>query len=289
LDPPAIRRLGTLYRAAAADLATARRAFPGDPALVSLERLVNAAYALVYGSQRREGSVREFVSRRFWRLVREDRAALALAVVFLLAPAVAAFVLALVNPAAAANLAPTGFSAVGQPKAHGAALGIPVAQSAGLAARIFTNNIAVAFLALAGGLTAGIVTAVSLLYNGLLIGVVFGLAVQAGQTGVAVQLLVPHGLLELSCIVVAGSTGFRIARAIVDPGTARRRDALMVVAPRAAEEALGVAFFLVLAGLVEGFVTPSGIGVAGALVVGVVMACLLWVPVAVRGAPGVST
>lgn len=288
LEPDAVRRLGTLYRASVADLATARRAFPGDPAFVPLERLVGAAYALVYGTHRREGTIRVFVTRRFWQLVREDRPALLLAAILLVAPAVAAFVLALVNPAAAANLAPSGFSAVGQPKAHGSSLGIPVAESAALASQIFTNNIQIAFLALAGGLTGGIVTAVSLLYNGLLIGAVSGLAVQAGQAGVAVQLLVPHGLLELSCIVVAGSTGFRIARAIVDPGRARRRDALMEVAPRAAEEALGVAFFLVIAGLVEGFVTPSGIGVWPALAVGLGLALLLWVPVALRGGPGAS-
>jgi uncharacterized membrane protein SpoIIM required for sporulation len=283
LGPDRVRRLATLYRAAAADLATARRAFPHDPAIAPLERLVPLAYAAVYGAHRREGSFRHWVSRRFWQLVLEDRPALLLAAALLLVPAVATFVLGLVNPAAAANLLPAGYSAVGQSRANGASLGIPVAQSTALAAQIFTNNIGVAFLALAGGLTGGLLTAISLLYNGVMVGAVAGLATQGGQAGVAVQLLAPHGMLELSCIVVSATAGFRIARAIVAPGRARRRDALAAVAPRAVEMALGVAAYLVLAGIVEGFVTPSGIGVGAALAVGCALAALFWVPVVWRG------
>jgi uncharacterized membrane protein SpoIIM required for sporulation len=283
LGPAGIGRLGELYRAAAADVATARRRFPGDPAFTRLERLLNDAYGLTYGSHRREGSLREFVSHRFWQLVREDRSALGLSATLLLAPALAAFLFALANPAAAAHLAPSSVSAVVQPRAHGAALGIAASQSAGLSAQIFTNNIGVAFLALAGGMTAGVLTALSLLYNGMTIGVVFGLAFGAGQSGVAIQLLVPHGVLELSCIVVAGSTGFRLARAIVSPGRARRADALRAVAPRAGETVLGVAAWLVLAGLIEGFVTPSGIGVVPALVVGFGVGGAFWSLVIWRG------
>jgi uncharacterized membrane protein SpoIIM required for sporulation len=283
LGPDRVRRLATLYRAAAADLATARRAFPGDPAVAPLERLVPLAYAAVYGAHRREGGFRSWVSRRFWQLVLEDRPALLLAAVLLLTPAVATFVLGIVNPAAAANLLPAGFSVVGQSRAHGASLGLPPAASTALAAQIFTNNIQVAFLALAGGLTGGVLTALSLLYNGVMVGAVAGLAAQGGQGGVAVQLLVPHGMLELSCIVVSASCGFRLARAIVDPGRARRRDALAAIAPRAAETALGVAAYLVLAGIVEGFVTPSGIGAGPALAVGCTLAALFWVPVVWRG------
>jgi uncharacterized membrane protein SpoIIM required for sporulation len=274
LGPAGIRRLGELYRAAAADVATARRRFPGDPAFARLERLLNDA----------------------------DRPALALSATLLFAPAVATFLFALANPAAAAHLAPSSVSAVVQPRAHGAALGIAASQSASLSAQIFTNNIGVAFLALAGGMTAGVLTALSLLYNGMTIGVVFGLAVGAGQSGVAVQLLVPHGVLELSCIVVAGSTGFRLARAIVSPGRARRADALRAVAPRAGETALGVAAWLVLAGLIEGFVTPSGIGVVPALLVGFGVGGIFWSlviwrgrgrasdapPIAAKGAAGAS-
>jgi uncharacterized membrane protein SpoIIM required for sporulation len=283
LGPDAVRRLGVLHRAAAADLATSRRAFPGDPAFAELERIVRSSHEAVYGTHRRGGSFRDFVTHRFWRLVWEDKPVLLLAFLLLAVPAVATFVLAVVNPGAAANMLPAGFSAVGQSRAHGASLGISDSERSLLASGIFTNNIGVAFFALAGGMTAGIVTAGLLLYNGMLIGGVFGLAVQGGQLGLAIQLLVPHGLLELSCIVVAASTGFRIARAIVDPGRARRRDALVAIAPQAAEEALGVAAYLVLAGLVEGFVTPSGIGVGAALAVGCTLAAALWVPVIVLG------
>jgi uncharacterized membrane protein SpoIIM required for sporulation len=280
LGPDGVRRLGTLYRGAAADLATARRAFPGDPLLTQLSALVRAGYTAVY-AHRSEASFREFVRRTFWRLVLEDPPTLLLAAALLLVPAVAAFVLALSNPAAVANFLPSTFSAVGQPRGAGPSLG--VATSTALATEIFTNNIYVALAALAGGLTAGILTTTALLYNGVLIGGVVGLAAQGGQLGTVVPLLVPHGILELSCIVVSASAGFRLARAIVDPGRLRRSESLAAIAPKVVEEALGVAAYLVLAGIVEGFVTPRQIGIGPALAVGCLLAATFWVPVVVRG------
>jgi hypothetical protein len=63
----------------------------------------------------------------------------------------------------------------------------------------------------------------------------------------------------------------------------RRADSLRAVAPRAGEAALGVAAWLVLAGLIEGFVTPSEIGVVPALVVGFGLGGTFWALVIWRG------
>src|SRR5918992_446797 len=71
LGPVGVRRLGSTYRAAAADLALARRRWPGDPVTVRLEDLVGKARHLVYASERRTGSLRAFLSTGYWRLVRE--------------------------------------------------------------------------------------------------------------------------------------------------------------------------------------------------------------------------
>src|ERR687887_2016458 len=71
LGPGGVRRLGVLYRAAAADLALARRRWPGDPVTVRLEDLVGRARHLVYASERRTGSLRAFLSTGYWGLVWE--------------------------------------------------------------------------------------------------------------------------------------------------------------------------------------------------------------------------
>ena len=67
---------------------------------------------------------------------------------------------------------------------------------------IFTNNIRVTLVAFAGGITAGIFTALALVYNGLLLGVIGGLMVKAGNGVGFVDLVTAHGVLELSCILV---------------------------------------------------------------------------------------
>jgi uncharacterized membrane protein SpoIIM required for sporulation len=95
-------------------------------------------------------------------------------------------------------------------------------------------------------------------------------------------------VLELSCIVVAGAAGLRMGWALIDPGRISRSTALVAEARQAAELAIGTAPWLVLAGLVEGFVTPSGLGVPGALVVGFSLGVLYWALVMVRGRPAIA-
>jgi uncharacterized membrane protein SpoIIM required for sporulation len=91
-----------------------------------------------------------------------------------------------------------------------------------------------------------------------------------------VELVTPHGVLELSCIVVAGAAGLRMGWSLIDPGRRRRGQALAEEARAAAELALGTAPWLVLAGLVEGFVTPAGIGLGPALAVGFALGAVYW-------------
>lgn len=289
LGPERLRRLGVLYRAAAADLAIARRRFPGDPCVPTLAELVGRARHLVYAAEARRESVAAFFTRGYWRRVRERPVPLIVASLLLVLPAVLSLVWALDDPGAAGGLVPGALRGVTDPHPGGADLGLSPAASAAFSARILTNNIQVAFLAFAGGITAGLLTAVALVVNGTLVGVVTGLAFGAGNGSRLVQLVVPHGVLELSCIVVAGAAGLRMGWAIVDPGRRRRGDALASEARGAVELVLGTAVWLVVAGVVEGFVTPAGLGVRPAVLVGVALAALFWALVWWRGKPALST
>jgi uncharacterized membrane protein SpoIIM required for sporulation len=283
LGPEGVLELGGLYRAAAADLALARRAFPGDPVVARLERLVAAGRTLVYAVPSRRGGLRRFVTHGYWRLVAERWVVLAVAAALLFGPALLAGAWALDDPGAAAGLVPGEFQSVTQPRAEGQDLGLAPDEEAAFSAAIMTNNIRVSLLAFAAGILLGLGTAAVLIVNGVLLGAIGGLAVGAGNGRPFFELVAAHGVLELSCIVVAGAAGLRFGWALVEPGPGTRGDALRREARPALALVLGTAPWLVVAGLVEGFVTPAGVGLMSALAVGFALAAVYWTLVVVLG------
>ncbi|HEY5274045.1 MAG TPA: stage II sporulation protein M [Acidimicrobiales bacterium] len=284
-------RIATLYRSASADLVALRQRWPRDPRVEELTQIVTQAHTIVYGETEpaiKRGVV-SFFTHRFWQLVRDRPRTLMLAVLLVLIPALLGALWAWVDPGQASLFAPGAIQAVTLHRAHGANLGIPTAQQSAFASTIFTHNILVALLAFAGGLTGGLLTAYLLITNGLLLGVFAGLAIGAGTESVFVQLVIPHGLLEMSCIAVSGTAGFRLARALIDPGPRTRAAAVSSEATAALELVAGVAVCLVVAGSVEGFVTPSGLGLGLDLLIGFGLFCIFWGLVLLRGAPSPSS
>jgi uncharacterized membrane protein SpoIIM required for sporulation len=288
LGPAGVRDLGALYRSATADLAVARRTFPSDPVVPRLEALVGRARHLVYDSPSERGSLRTFVTTGYWRRVAERRGILAVAIALMVLPGILCTVWALRDPGAAAGLVPSAFRGVTEPR-PGGSLGLTPGDSAAFSAQIFTNNIRVAFFAFAGGISVGFLTAAVVIYNGVLLGAILGLAVGSGNGHRFVELVVAHGVLELSCIAVAGAAGLRMAWALVDPGRRTRGTALREEARAAVEMALGTAACLVVAGIVEGFVTPAGFGLLANAVIGVTLGAVYWTLVVVRGGPAASS
>lgn len=283
LPAASVLRLGELYRTAAADLALARRAFPEAPGTARLQGLVAAAHALVYSRAGRAESARQFLGGTLWRQVRSNGRCLGLAAAVLAGAVVLGILWALTEPAAAVGLLPAGANV--HVHTRGAFYGISVPARGGLAVAIFVNNIEVSLLAVGGGFTFGVLTVFSLAYNGALLGVLGALEWRGGGLAQFVRLVVPHGLLELSCITLAGAAGLGIARALIDPGRATRGEALAALTPRLGATVLGVVGFLVVAGLTEGFVTPWDLPLPAAVAVGAVLAGTFWTMVVVRGRP----
>lgn len=282
LPPRELRRLGELYRAAAADLAVARRAFPDSHGTLRLQALVASAHGVVYGRAARRETPLEFFTRGLWQRIHQSLGSVGLAAAIMAGAVVLGVIWALNEPAAASGLLPGGAHPTGG-SFRGAFYGISITARGGLAVAIFTNNIEVAMLAVAGGFTFGILTAYSLAYNGALLGVLGALEWRAGGFGPFVRLVVPHGLLELSCISLAGAAGLRIARALIDPGRETRAQALSKMVPVLGSLVLGTMTFLVVAGVVEGFVTPWELPTAAAVSVGATLAGGFWTVVALRG------
>lgn len=283
LGPERVRRLGALYRSAAADLALARRRFRGDPVERRLEALVGQARHLVYDAPTRRIAPLRFFARDYWRLVASRPVPLVVSAVLLLGPATLALVWALGDPGAAGGLVPGDYRSVTEPRPGGSDLGLTVEEEAAFASQVLTNNIQVSFLAVAGGMALGLVTAIVLVFNGTLLGAVAGLATEAGNGRIFFELVTAHGVLELSCIVVAGAAGLRLGWSIVDPGRLRRVDSLAGEARRTVAIVLGTAPWFVLAGLVEGFLTPAGTGLEAVLAIGFGLGALYWLLVVLLG------
>jgi uncharacterized membrane protein SpoIIM required for sporulation len=198
------------------------------------------------------------------------------AAILLVFPSLLGALWAIDDAAAAASVLPGQFRSAEEDRPEGTDLGLALDEQAAFSTLIFTNNIRVTFLAFAAGIAVGVGTGAVLIYNGLILGVVAGLAVTAERGRLVYELVVAHGVLELSCIVVAAAAGIRMGWALVEPGNRTRGKALVENAREGVLIVLGTAPWLVLAGLVEGFITPAGLGIVVVTVVGFGLACLYW-------------
>lgn len=293
LGTDGVLELGAAYRAAAADLAHARRAYPGDPVVQRLELLVRRARSLVYARSGARGSLRAFYARDYWRLTRSLGRWIGLAALALFGTALVVGIWAALDPSVAASLVPGDFIDGAAPPVGDR--GLASSESAAFSSQLFTNNIRVTLMAFVAGLLCVIPGVVIVAYNGAILGAVMGVAAANGNLGTVLHLIVAHGVLELTCIVVAAGAGMAVGWVIVDPGDRPRRVAVREVARPTILVVLGTAPFLVLCGFVEGFVSPAGWSWVAVTALGLGIGGGYWAlvvrlgrPARARGAGGVA-
>ena len=180
------------------------------------------------------------------------------------------------HPDLAAQLAPQ--SAIRHLVEHDFADYYKQAPAQDFAFKVFTNN---AFIA-AGEVATGILLlpVVYLLYtNALNVGIVGGVMAAHDRTGLFFGLILPHGLLELTAVFVACGLGLKLGWTVVDPGPRTRSRALAEEGRAVVLGALGLVVVLFVSGVVEGFVTPSGLPTWARVGIGVVVELLFlaWV------------
>lgn len=142
--------------------------------------------------------------------------------------------------------------------------------AAAFSAQVWTNNAQVAGMSLAFGALLGLPVLWVLFENAVNVAAGVGLMASAGRLDVFLGLILPHGLLELTAVFVAAGTGLRLGWTVVDPGQRSRRAALAEEGRGAIGMALGLAAVLLVSGVIEGFVTPSGLPIWARIAVGVV-------------------
>lgn len=131
--------------------------------------------------------------------------------------------------------------------------------AAGFAAQVWTNNAWVSALVLIAGAFFVLPAVYVLGQNAISIGVVGGVMAANGRADVFFGLIAPHGLLELTSIFVAAGAGMRLGWQWVDPGPRPRSVALAQEGRAAVAIAMGLAVVLLISGVIEAFVTPSGL------------------------------
>jgi uncharacterized membrane protein SpoIIM required for sporulation len=139
-----------------------------------------------------------------------------------------------------------------------------------------TNNIQVAILAFAGGTLLGVFTLYLLAQNGLMLGIVAGASQALGFAPNLWGFVAAHGVIELSVIFIAGGAGLQLGWSVIRPGLLTRRAALVLAARRAAQLLLGCIPLLMIAGTIEGFVSPSDLPLAAKLAVSFTSGVLMY-------------
>ncbi|WP_405409568.1 stage II sporulation protein M [Streptomyces decoyicus] len=151
--------------------------------------------------------------------------------------------------------------------------------AASFAAQVWTNNAQAVALCLVLGAFAGLPVLWVLFQNMLNLGVGIGLMSSAGRLDTFLGLILPHGLLELTAVFVAAGIGLRLGWTLIDPGHRTRRTALAEEGRSALGVAIGLAAVLFVSGVLEGFVTPSGLPTWARIGIGIAaeLAFLLYV------------
>ena len=146
-------------------------------------------------------------------------------------------------------------------------------------AKVFTNNTYVAAMSILFGVLLGLPVIYVLFQNAVNVGVAGGLLAANGRTGQFFALILPHGMLELTAVFVACGLGLKLGWTVVDPGRRTRSQALAEEGRSLVMGALGLALVLLVSGIIEGFVTPSGLPTWARLALGALaeIAFLAWV------------
>ncbi|MET7546877.1 stage II sporulation protein M [Streptomyces sp. NPDC005078] len=141
--------------------------------------------------------------------------------------------------------------------------------AASFAAQVWTNNAQAAAMCLVLGAFLCLPVIWILFVNVLNLAVGIGLMSSAGRLDTFLGLILPHGLLELTAVFVAAGTGLRLGWTVIDPGPQTRRSALAQQGRAAIGMAIGLALVLFVSGVIEGFVTPSGLPTWGRIAIGI--------------------
>lgn len=232
--------------------------------MLSLERLVAGAHARIYrAAPLRWSRFRDFLFQGFPERVRGARRSVWLATLSFAVPLVVTFAFLVTNPEW--ELAVAGEAMVERARAAAANPDYDYRDtwesawsgSEALSTMLISNNVQVALLAFAGGMTLGLSTFWVLVLNGVSLGAGFAVFANRGVFENILTFVLPHGGFELTAIVLSGAAAFHLASGFWRPGRRGRGVQMRERAREAVAILGGVVLMLVLAGVIEGYLSPS--------------------------------
>jgi uncharacterized membrane protein SpoIIM required for sporulation len=258
-----VKRLCGLYRQVTIDLSQARAAGDDPAVLLYLNALAARAHGQVYAARRLGlAPLLRFVTTGFPRTLRRNWRAVGAAVAVFGLTALASCVAVVRNPELAYSLFDervVEYENLRLEKQKGEYRGnftFDVSESPLVAVQIIGNNIRVAIMAFALGAAGCVLGVFLLVFNGRMLGTLSGLVWNGGYFVGFYAIILTHGVLELSAICISAGGGLRLGWALLAPGRLTRRDAFRVAAPDAFGLLGGAVLMLVVAGVIEAFITP---------------------------------
>ncbi|WP_153461719.1 stage II sporulation protein M [Sediminibacillus terrae] len=262
-----------LYQKAAQHLSYSQTYFPSDEVTAYLNGLVSKSHNILYKDQTSSGKqIRQFFTTTFVGLLLEQWKAVVVAMLLFLLGALASFLAVADDPMHLYAILPADMVQGVEPEQLGE--GSNSVDSSYMSATIMTNNIQVAILAFAGGVTFGLLTVYLLVYNGFIVGALAALFWHYGKSYEFWAFIVPHGIVELTAIFIAGGAGLLMGYKLFVPGNFSRGWQLKQQAKRSVMLMLGTVPLFIIAGIIEGFITPAALpleakyAVAGITIVG---------------------
>jgi uncharacterized membrane protein SpoIIM required for sporulation len=255
-----------LYQKAAQNLSYSQTYFPNDEVTQYLNGLIAKSHNLLYKDQVSSlKQIRHFFSVKFIGLLLEQWKFVFFAMILFLIGALGSFLSVINDPLHIYAILPSEIAKGVDPdqlgKGHGAV------DSSLMSASIMTNNIKVAIFAFAGGITFGLVTVYLMVYNGIIIGALAALFWHHGKSYDFWAYIVPHGMIELTAIFIAGGAGLLMGYKLFVPGQFSRSYQLKLQAMRSVQLLLGTIPMFIIAGIIEGFITPAAISLEAKYIV----------------------
>ena len=253
-----LQELGLLYRQAAADLSALREDPTGKAYSRFLNLILSRAHNIIYAGEKSSArGIVHFYRNKYPQIFRDNLKLITTALLLFALGSLAGMLLALTKPDyMRLFIHPAMMDRIEHHKMWTDSI---VSVAPAVSSQIMTNNITVSFVAFAMGITAGAGTVLSMVFNGVMLGVI-GTACWLNDMSLSLwSFVAPHGVLELPAIFIAGGAGLRIAQGMLFPGMLSRQDSLAKAGGEAVRLLVGIIPILVIAGLIEAFISPSAL------------------------------
>ncbi|WBW95967.1 stage II sporulation protein M [Oceanirhabdus sp. W0125-5] len=272
LDSQEVKNFLHLFRLTSHNLSYSKTHYGSCELTTYLNSLIGRSHNYIYSVKRSSfKELLQYFTRKFPALLKEHRKMIFISTFIFLLGFIISFLMVYFDKSSALYFLPAAYvESASQDLGSGAEWNAPMMSSF-----IMLNNITVSFKAFVFGITLGLGTIYVLFMNGALLGALASLVFMQNNNLVFWSLILPHGVIELTAIFIAGGAGLIIGKSIINPGDLKRKDSIIKGCIQGASLLGGVCFLLVIAGIIEGFFTPLKISPQAKLIFALMTAVVL--------------